>query len=122
MSLPRVSSILKTIYLSSTRMKAALTLYSTGSLTQSELIMLPVLQLLTIPEQATARRVCRSWRRIDFHIVSPTLTLVSSEQTTQLPTCLVISTALQSLSFYPLLGGEGTVQKEGLVSSAVEAT
>ena len=56
MSLPRDSSILKSIYLSSTRVKAALILYSTGStLTQSELIMLPVLQMLTNPEQATAR-------------------------------------------------------------------
>jgi len=48
-------------------------------------------------------------------IMSLILTLVSSGKTTQLPTCLVVSTALQSLSFPPLLGGEGTVQKAELV-------
>lgn len=74
MSLPRVSSILETICLSSTRVRAALTLYSTGSpLTQSELIMLPVLQMLPTPEQATARMVCRSWHRIVSRFMSPSL-------------------------------------------------
>jgi len=72
MSLPRISSILETICLSSTRVRAALTLYSTGSaLTQSELIMLPILQMLPTPQQATARMVCRSWHRIVSRFMSP---------------------------------------------------
>jgi len=73
-SLPRVSSILETICLSSTRVRAALTLYSTSStLTQSELIMLPVLQKLPTPQQAAARQVCRSWHRIVSRFLSPSV-------------------------------------------------
>ena len=44
------------------------------------------------------------------------LTLVSSGKTIQLPTCLVVSTVLQSMSFPPLLVCEGIVRKAELVT------
>jgi len=70
----RISSILETICLSSTRVRAALTLYSTGSsLVLSELVMLPVLQYLSTPQQALARTVCRSWHRIVTRFMSPSI-------------------------------------------------
>jgi len=48
-------------------------------------------------------------------IMSLVLTLVSSGKTSQLPTGLLVSTALQSLSFPAVLGLEGTVKKAELV-------
>jgi len=52
-----------------------------------------------------------------FHssILSLIITLVSSGKTTQLPTGQVVCTALQSLSFPAVLGGEGTARKADLV-------
>jgi len=73
-SLPRISSILETICLSSNRVRGALTLYSTGSpLTLAELIMMPILQMLSTPQQASARMVCRSWNRIISRFMAPSV-------------------------------------------------
>eukprot|EP00092_Neocalanus_flemingeri_P036633 GFUD01039886.1.p1 GENE.GFUD01039886.1~~GFUD01039886.1.p1 ORF type:complete len:1196 (+),score=396.15 GFUD01039886.1:57-3644(+) len=49
------------------------------------------------------------------NIMSLILALVSSRKTTQLPTGLVVSTALQSLSFPTVLGVGGTAKKAELV-------
>ena len=49
-----------------------LLLYFTSfSLTQSELIMLPIMQMLPTPLQATPRMVCRSWHRIVPSMAAP---------------------------------------------------
>jgi hypothetical protein len=60
------------------------------------------------------RRVTLFWetKRTSMSLI---ISLVSSWKTTQLPTGLVVSTALQSLSFPPVLNGEGTVKKAELV-------
>jgi len=71
-SLSRISSILETICLSSSRVRSAMTLYSTGtSLTQSELIMMPILTMLSTPQQAMVKLVCKSWHRIVSRCLAP---------------------------------------------------
>jgi len=128
-SLSRISSILETICLSSTRVRGALTLYSTGSpLSQSELIMLPILQMLPTPQQAVVRQVCKSWNRIVSRFMSPSvltdltghkitpslLSIVARHQPTSLCLGLTNTSKQQLLWLLPRLSNIRVLSLQGL--------